>query len=79
MGDREAKMGRMFHQQAEGQRAATTSPTLGLKTGKNWSNLIEVVFLSCLIVKSLSPCVRVIQTSSLDVDFEDYAVFLLNK
>lgn len=35
MGDREAKMGRMSRRQTEGQRAATTSPTLGLKTGKN--------------------------------------------
>ncbi len=26
-------------------------------------------------MKSLSACVRVIQTSSLDVDFEDYDVF----
>lgn len=41
--------------------------------------MIEVVFLPCLIVKSLPACVRVIQTSSLDVDFEDYDVFLVKK
>lgn len=66
MGDQAAKMGRMFQHQVEGQKAATTFPMSGRKTGKKTLCIIYIDICHNHLYLKFGCCLR--SKPSLDLE-----------